>query len=66
MRPNKKICTLFADAMDELDSPVNCDLQSQVPGLGSTDMGTCIPFIPLDSIPCMIYVNQYLDPIHTT
>ncbi|KAH8680746.1 hypothetical protein BX600DRAFT_519920 [Xylariales sp. PMI_506] len=39
MRPNKTICTLWADAMSGLGSEVNCDLTSQVPGMGSTDMG---------------------------
>lgn len=40
MRPNKTICSLWADSMGKLGSPVNCDFETQVPGLGSTDMGT--------------------------
>ncbi|KAL4787102.1 hypothetical protein BJX76DRAFT_345779 [Aspergillus varians] len=39
LRPNKTICSLWAQAMEELGSPVNCDFDSQAPGMGSTDMG---------------------------
>ena len=39
MRPNKTICRLWAEAMDHLGSPVNCDPETHVPGMGSTDMG---------------------------
>lgn len=39
LRPNKAICTLYADEMASFDTPVDCNLENLVAGAGSTDQG---------------------------
>ncbi|KAL2794036.1 hypothetical protein BJX66DRAFT_351457 [Aspergillus keveii] len=39
LRPNKPICSLYADEMAALGTPVECDLEKNIPAPGSTDQG---------------------------
>lgn len=56
LRPNRTICTVYAEAMSDLDSPVANDFDDDSPGLGSTDQGNvtyCVPaFHGVFAIPC--------------
>lgn len=39
LRPNKILCKLYADAMEEIHQPVECDFESPRDVPGSTDQG---------------------------
>ncbi|KAL3428365.1 amidohydrolase [Phlyctema vagabunda] len=45
LRPNKVICSLYADAMTSINSPVACDFDA-APGSASTDMGNVTYVVP--------------------
>jgi hypothetical protein len=58
LRPNRTICSLYAEAMSlpSINSPVTCDFNNKVPGGGSTDQGNVSYITPAFhggfAIPC--------------